>query len=179
LETLVIGLGLVALLTATGVVSLKNPVHCAVSLIAHMVTLAALFIVLNAEFLAMVQVIVYAGAVVVLFLFILAYLGTSGREDINKITVEKKVIFTLSAVVILEMLCLMMIPDSTIKESVSPVETEALPFGGIELLSHELFSRFFIPFELASILLLIAAVGILALVKRSKKHKELIKEITK
>ncbi|MBF0274679.1 MAG: NADH-quinone oxidoreductase subunit J [Nitrospinae bacterium] len=177
METLVICLGLIAIVTAGGVISLKNPVYCAVSLIGHMITLATIFILLNAEFLAMVQVIVYAGAVVVLFLFIIAFLGTSGSEEVNKVTVDRKVILILSVILVLEILCMLTLPEKDLIKTAYMGQENSLPFGSIELLSHELFSRFLIPFELASVLLLIAAVGILALVRRSKKHNEMIKEV--
>ena len=172
MEALLLCLGAIALITAFGVVSLKNPVHCAVSLIGHMISLAAIFVALNAEFLAMVQVIVYAGAVVVLFLFIIAYLGKSGEEELDQCTYDKKAALILVTVLALEVLCLLVMPDT---ESVKIVmeSTSNLEFGSTKLLAHELYSRYLIPFELASILLLVAAVGVLALVRRSKKHKEL------
>ncbi len=172
MEAVIIVIGSVALLCAIGTISFKDPVHCAVSLIGHMVSLAALFIALHAEFLAMVQVIVYAGAVVVLFIFIIAYLGTS--EEVSKVRPawEKNFVLFLALTMIFEIVWVI---NTSLgvgggSEGVTTV-VAGLEFGSTKLLAHELFSRFFIPFELASVLLLVAAVGVLALLKRVNTEK--------
>ncbi len=167
METVIIVIGIVALLCAVGTVSFSDPVHCAVSLIGHMVSLAAIFIALHAEFLAMVQVIVYAGAVVVLFIFIIAYLGTSEETEKVRPAWEKNLVLFLAVTMVFEILWVINTSLGVGGGAEGVVTTvKGLEFGSTKLLAHELFSTFIIPFELASVLLLIAAVGVLALLKR-------------
>src|SRR5258706_16202499 len=80
MTALTVIVGILALISAIGVVSLPSTIYCALSLVANMVLLAVLFLLLNAQFLAAVQVIIYAGAVMVLFVFIIALLSP-GSED--------------------------------------------------------------------------------------------------
>ena len=81
-DMVILVVGLTAVLASLGVVLCSSPIYCALYLIGHMICLALLFLLYNAEFLAVVQIIVYAGAVMILFLFIIALLG--GKKEVQE-----------------------------------------------------------------------------------------------
>ena len=91
-STVIFIVGITAVLASLGVILCSSPVYCALYLISHMICLALLFLLYNAEFLAAVQIIVYAGAVMILFLFIIALLG--GKKETQELTFERSVAFT-------------------------------------------------------------------------------------
>ena len=90
-DTVIFTVGLTAMLASLGVILCSSPIYCALYLISHMICLALLFLLYNAEFLAVVQIIVYAGAVMILFLFIIALLG--GKKEVQELTFERSIAF--------------------------------------------------------------------------------------
>ena len=81
-DAVIFVVGMTAILASLGVILCSSPIYCALYLIGHMICLALLFLLYNAEFLAVVQIIVYAGAVMILFLFIIALLG--GKKEVQE-----------------------------------------------------------------------------------------------
>jgi len=163
-EVVVFILGVTAVLAAFGVILCASPIYCALYLIGNMLCLALLFLLYHAEFIAAVQVIVYAGAVMILFLFIIALLG--GAREIVEPSVQRSGAFTFVILLFGELLLAAGV-DSTrpITGDLGPDVISAI--GSAKVVGVELFSRHLIPFELASILLLIATVGIICLAKFS------------
>jgi NADH-quinone oxidoreductase subunit J len=151
-----------ALSGAVGVVMLRNPFYSVLSLAFHLVCLAALFLLLRAEFVAAAQVIVYAGAVIVLYVFVVAYVG--GGESLPSGAVLR-VLGPLFALAVAIELCIAMLGSglSGIKHKGAPFVPG---FGSPRHIGTLLLTRYLFPFEAASILLLVAAVGAVVLARR-------------
>jgi len=164
-QGLTLGVGLTAILAALGVVLCASPIYSALYLIGHMVCLALLFLLYNAEFIAAVQVVVYAGAVMILFLFIIALLGAKKEElKLTDITFEKFLAGSFVGTLFCELLMTLAVGETR------PVTGEMTPevlqqVGSAKAIGLSLFSKHLIPFELASILLLVATVGVICLAK--------------
>ena len=163
-EIVIFALGVTAVLAAFGVILCASPIYCALYLIGNMICLALLFLLFNAEFIAAVQIIVYAGAVMILFLFIIALLG--GKKEISEPSIQRSSVFTFVILLFCELLLAAGVkPTRPITGDLAPDVINAI--GSAKAVGIELFSRHLIPFELASILLLIATVGIICLAKFS------------
>jgi NADH-quinone oxidoreductase subunit J len=165
-QSLVFIIGMTAILASLGVVLCASPIYSALYLIGNMVCLALLFLLFNAEFLAVVQVIVYAGAVMILFLFIIALLGS--KEEKRDLSFQNFMGLGFVGLLFCELLMAMMV------EETQPVEGMVTPevladVGSAKAIGIELFSNHIIPFELASLLLLVAAVGVISLAKFTYK----------
>ena len=94
-EVITVVVGMTAVLASFGVILCSSPVYCALYLIGHMICLALLFLLYNAEFIAAVQIIVYAGAVMILFLFIIALLG--GKKEVQEPSLQRSMAFLFVA----------------------------------------------------------------------------------
>ena len=138
----------------------KNPVHSVLYLIATFFSIAAHFIILNADFLAIVQIIVYTGAIMVLFLYVIMLLNLNSESEVSKSTIVK-VAATLSA----GLLFLVMV--ASFKESVALPVSEVVPgLGSVKNLGKVLFSEYLLPFEATSVLFLSAMAGSVLLAKK-------------
>jgi NADH-quinone oxidoreductase subunit J len=156
---------LFALSGALGVVLLRNPFYSVLALVAHLIALATLFLLLQAEFVAAAQVIVYAGAVMVLYVFVVAYVG--GLEDpLTESNPALRVAAPLFALALLIELCVAII-GSSLKAIDSGGPDVASGFGSPAQIGELFLTKFLIPFEVVSLLLLVAAVGALVLAKRT------------
>lgn len=170
-DTVVFVVGITAVMAALGVIICSSPIYSALFLIGHMICLALLFLLYNAEFLAAVQIIVYAGAVMILFIFIIALLG--GKKEVQEPSAQKGAAFTFIFLLLGELFLAATIDKTqTVKAGIGPEVVAAV--GNAKAVGMELFSRHLIPFELASALLLVAAVGIVCLAKfpNAPKRKE-------
>ncbi len=152
----------VALLSALGVVLAKNPVHSVLFLILTFFTLSGHYLLLNAQFLAAVNIIVYAGAIMVLFLFVIMFL------NLNEATEPKKPLLAKAAATISGGMLLLILVAAM--RNVEPTGYDPATFnsqvGMVDKLGIVLFQQYQLPFELASILLLAAMVGSVMLGKR-------------
>ena len=151
---------------ALGVVLLRNPFYSVLSLVVHLVALAVLFLLLNAEFLAAAQVIVYAGAVMVLYVFVVAYVGSLEDLLVDPHPLMR-VIAPVFAVALLVELSIA-ITGSALKSLDSKGASVAASFGSPARLGELFLTKFLIPFEVVSILLLVAAVGAVVLARREE-----------
>jgi NADH-quinone oxidoreductase subunit J len=149
---------------ALGVVVQRNPFYSVLSLVVHLIALAVLFLLLRAEFLAAAQVIVYAGAVMVLYVFVVAYVG--GLED--PLTEPNPALRTLAP--LFALLLLVELSIAIIGSSLKAIDTHGpdLPagFGSPSQIGELFLTKFLIPFEVVSLLLLVAAVGAVVLARR-------------
>ena len=159
----------IVLTGAFGVIFLRNPVHSALSLVMTLFGVAVLFVAQEAHFLAAVQVIVYAGAIVVLFLFVIMLLGVDKSENLSvePLRGQRPVAVMVSVVVLLEVLLLARSEWSTGAESVTGAASG--PGSNVEQIATALFTRYLLPFEVTSVLLVIAVVGAVALARRSSE----------
>jgi NADH-quinone oxidoreductase subunit J len=155
-----------ALAGAMGVVVLRNPFYSVLSLVGHLVALAVLFLLLRAQFLAAAQVVVYAGAVMVLYVFVVAYIGGSDeplRPDESLIT-SFGPIFALALGI---ELCFAFLGSGLTALDSRGAELGA-GYGTPGQIGEALLTKFLVPFEAASFLLLIAAVGAVVLARRRR-----------
>jgi NADH:ubiquinone oxidoreductase subunit 6 (subunit J) len=158
------GIGAVA--GAIGVVSVRNPFYAVLSLVFHLLSLAALFLLLRAEFIAAAQVVVYAGAVMVLYVFVVAYVGAAEpvrlRSPVSTGQRALALVFALALFVELAVAVL----GSALKGIGTDGAAYQPGFGTPEQIGELLLTKFLLPFEVASFLLLIAAVGAVVLARR-------------
>lgn len=162
-----------AVLAALGVVFARSPVRSALSLSLVFVALAAMYILLNAPFLAVAQIMIYAGAVLILFLFVIMVLNP--RTDILGARTRGQ---TLTAIVFAGAFGLLLLTVFA-SGQIAPATGEFPPQviaeqGHTQVIGALLFTRFLLPFETASMLLLVAIVGAMVLARREKgAHKNI------
>jgi NADH-quinone oxidoreductase subunit J len=158
---------------AVGVVASRNPVHAALSLVGTLFGIAVLFVAESANFLAAVQVIVYAGAIVVLFLFVIMLLGVDRADDLEvEPLVGQRVAAVFVALGILGLTFAAI--ASTGYEATGAVVGFDADVPDINRLGQSLFTDFLFAFEITSILLVIAVVGAVLLARRGRRKDEII-----
>jgi NADH-quinone oxidoreductase subunit J len=168
--------GFGAIAGAVGVVMLRDPFYAVLALVAHLLSLAILFLLLRAEFVAAVQVVVYAGAVMVLYVFVVAYVG--GREepigDLLRGRGPAGAQLRLGAAILGGALLVELL-IALLGTGLKAVDGDGAPyapgpktFGTPAYIGQLLLTRFLLVFEVASLLLLIAAVGAVVLAGRSR-----------
>jgi NADH:ubiquinone oxidoreductase subunit 6 (subunit J) len=149
---------------AIGVVTLRNPFYCVLALVCHLVSLAALFLLLRAEFVAAAQVVVYAGAVMVLYVFVVAYVG--GGEEYAAGS-ALRILGPLFAVALAVELVIAMLGSA-----LHGIDTKGAPyvlgFGTPKEIGRLFLTDYLFPFEVASLLLLVAAIGAVVLARRRR-----------
>ena len=167
-----IAAGLMILAGAIGVVTRSHPVHAALSLILTLFGVAVMYVAQEAQFLAAVQVIVYAGAIVVLFLFVIMLLGVDKAEDlrVEPFKLQRKVAVLVGGGVI----GLIAFAAISSRDNIGNVAKPAAdattdPDSNIRTLARDLFSDHVLAFELTSVLLVIAVVGTVLLARRAPK----------
>ena len=153
-------LAVMAVGSAVGVVLRRTPIHSALFLVVHLATLAAFFLTMRAEFLATAQVIVYAGAIAVLFVFAIMVL-IPGREESGPDPLRSQRLLAVPVAGLLLVLLAVMLRSTLF----SGTARAAVP-GGVEAIGRALFTDYLFPFEVTSVLLLVALVGVMALAKR-------------
>jgi NADH-quinone oxidoreductase subunit J len=158
-----------ALAGAFGVVLARNPVHSALFLVMTLISVAVLFLLRDAELIAAVQVIVYASAIVVLFLFVIMLLGVDRKESLeDRIPGQRAAAIVLGLVLLAEIVFLAGHEWATGQETASGVPLEGGGFGGnVERVARVLFTDFLWAFEITAVLLVIAVVGAVVLARRS------------
>ena len=169
----------VALAAALGVVLARHPVHSALFLVVTLVSVAVFFVQQDADLLAAVQIIVYAGAIVVLFLFVIMLLGVDREESLHDpITFQRPAALGLGALVLAELLFLGGHHWATGAHPASGTidGTAAAAGGNVERVARVLFTEFLWPFEITAVLLVIAVVGSVVLARRSGQPVELVEE---
>jgi len=155
-------LSFLTILSALMVILSRNPIHSVLYLILTFFTLSGHYILLNAQFLAAVNIIVYAGAIMVLFLFVIMFLNMKQDNEESKTNLTKVAATIVGGTVFV-------ILFGAYRKSVIPSynpDTFDSQVGMIESLGRLLFRDYLLPFELASILLLVAMVGAVMLGKR-------------
>lgn len=150
---------------AVGVIFNRNAVHCALLLIGVLLAMSGLFILLNASFLAALQVLVYAGAIMVLFLFVLMLLTIRGETPLLTRGAAKGFGILFALLIFAEVLWVILSSSSQPSAFQGPAP---LPegFGSPASIGRVLYTVWLFPFEITSILLLVAVVGAVVLAKR-------------
>jgi NADH-quinone oxidoreductase subunit J len=159
-------LALVAITSALGMLISRNAIYSALFLVLNFATVAVFFLLLNAPFIAVAQVSVYAGAIMVLFLFVIMLLGAERAGQTQSIPWQRPLAITLAIVLLLEAGFILYS-----QRGVLPLVTGDLPigFGSPAQVGTILFSDYLLPFEVTSVLLLVAMIGAIVLSKNEKK----------
>ena len=153
-------LAALAIGSAAGLLLRRNPIHGALFLVINLGTIAALFLTMRAEFLAAVQVIVYAGAIAVLFVFAIMVL-IPGKEETGPDPLRSQRLLSIPVVAVFLALVSVVVGSATLAGGAKP----PVP-GGADAVGRILFTDYLFPFEVTSVLLLAAIVGVMALTKR-------------
>ncbi len=160
-------IGAISLAAAVGVVSSRHPVHSALFLLSHFVTLAVLYVTLEAQFLAAIQVIIYAGGIVILILFVIMLIGSEKIEAQAEHRSWTPYVGMALGIVLLGGLVISLMQGFTgIDANASLVQG-----GDPVVVGYELFTQYILPFELAAVLLLVALLGALLLARHPAKLK--------
>lgn len=157
-------LSIMSLFGALGTILSKNPIHSVVYLILTFFTLSGIYLLLNAQFLAAVNIIVYAGAIMVLFLFVLMFLNL--KKESNELSQNSMLISAAIAGGLLGLILIVAIKKAeTIRVNYNDFNAKT---GMIETLGKVLYNNYMLPFELVSVLFLVAMSGAVLLAKREK-----------
>jgi len=161
---------LMVLVGAGSVIAMKNPVHAALGLVLTLFGVAVHFVALEAHFLAAVQVIVYAGAIVVLFLFVIMLLGVDKAEDLSvePFPIQRPLAIVVGAGIIGLVVAAIVRARDTIAEG-TPLASEG--DENIGSLARNLYGDHVFAFELTSILLIVAVAGTVLMTRKSKKNQ--------
>jgi NADH-quinone oxidoreductase subunit J len=150
------------------VVLQKNPIYSAIFLIQTMVSLAVLYVLLHAQFIAAIQIMVYAGAIMVLFIFVIMLLNLSEADEEGE---RDNLFFQKPSAIILGFILVVMIGVVALKTVFQGIKGEYTPetisqIGNTQLVGKMLFTKYVFPFEIASILLFAAIIGAIVLAKK-------------
>lgn len=167
---------LMVLVGALGVVLRSNPVHAALSMILTLFGVAVLFVAREANFLAAVQVIVYAGAIVVLFLFVIMLLGVDRAEDLRTEplgNIQRPLALVLGVGMFAVLTTAIVRSRESLRFKGEGISTATLEDadGNIRQIARSIFGDYVVAFELTSVLLIVAVVGTVVLARRRKSER--------
>ncbi len=149
------------------VVSTKNTVHAVLFLVLNFLAVAALYVLLTAQFLAVIQVLVYAGGIVVLYLFVVMLVNLKRPPEDHSAPQRRGWLgFALSGVVLAQLAAILVWGGAGVATDSSAAQTSDLALNNVERIGMLLYADYLIPFEVASMLLLVAMVGAIILAKR-------------
>jgi NADH-quinone oxidoreductase subunit J len=157
-----------AVFTAILTVTRKNPVSSAMSLVAHFFMLSGLYLTLQAQFVAAVQVLVYAGAIMVLVVFVILLLNLGKEQQLaERGNIARLTLGMTTGAVFLLMIAVIVMSRPT---ELNALPEKALEIGSTEAIGQSLFTQYLFPFEAVSLLLLAALIGAVVLAKRHMKE---------
>jgi NADH-quinone oxidoreductase subunit J len=161
-------LALVAVASALAMLFSRNPVYCTLFLIINFCTIAVFYLILSAPFLAMAQITVYAGAIMVLFLFVIMLLGGEGLPPGTTIRWQRPLAVVLGLGLLTEVIYVLVTAGKALP---AMSQTLSASFGNPADIGNVLFDQYLLPFEVTSILLLIAMIGAIVLTQSEKKRQ--------
>ena len=160
------GLAAIMVVSSLMVILRKNPVHSALFLVLTFLCLAGLYLLLNAQFIAAIQVIVYAGAIMVLFIFVIMLLNLESEvASKSGHGLQKFWAMVISIVLAISFISIMTVKVFTGEKGIFSPETVNTA-GNSEVIGRLLFTEFLLPFEITSVLLLAAIIGAIVLAKK-------------
>ena len=160
-------LALIAIATALGMLFSRNAIYSALFLVLNFITVAVFYLLLGAPFIAMAQVTVYAGAIMVLFLFVIMLLGAESIPKAQVLPWQRPLAIGLSVLLAAESAYLL-ITKARPAGDILPPATAANTTENLRQMGMVLFNEYLLPFEVTSILLLVAMVGAIVLSKKEK-----------
>lgn len=164
-------LSLIAISSALGMLFSRNAVYSALYLVLNFVTVAVFYLLLGAPFIAMSQITVYAGAIMVLFLFVIMLLGAENLAPSQSLPWQKPLAYTLAVVLVVESVYLVISRAQTDK-FISAPDAALNSMDNLREMAMSLFNQYLLPFEITSILLLVAMVGAIVLTKQEKGEQK-------
>jgi NADH-quinone oxidoreductase subunit J len=156
------GLALVAVVSALGMLTSKSAIYSALSLIINFVSISVLYLVLGSPFIAFTQVAVYAGAIMVLFLFVIMLLGAERLPGESSLPWQRSLAYVMGGVLLVEAVYILVTRLGSMPSGGIPGEYFGTPF----LVGETLFNQYLLPFEIVSILLLVAMIGAVVLTRK-------------
>ncbi len=164
-------LAALAVISALGMLLSRQPIHAALFLVLNFATVAVFFLILGAPFIALAQISVYAGAIMVLFLFVIMLLGVEMMPSLRTRLQEPEAWAFLLGLLLVALLGYALLGRATVSVPMTTAGVPPLPanFGSPVHLGQELFAKYLLPFELTSVLLLTAMVGAVTLSHDEKK----------
>jgi NADH-quinone oxidoreductase subunit J len=160
-------LSLVAIASAVGMITSRNAVYSALFLVLNFVTVAVFYLLLGAPFIAMSQITVYAGAIMVLFLFVIMLLGTDTISSPNALPWQRPLAILLSVILAVEAIYLVFARAGLSAVITGPANS-INDMKNLRDMAMALFNQYLLPFEVTSILLLVAMVGAIVIAKQEK-----------
>ena len=161
-------LSLIAIATALGMLLSRNAIYSALFLVLNFVTVAVFYLLLGAPFIAMAQITVYAGAIMVLFLFVIMLLGAESLPKSEVLPWQRPLAVFLAIALAVEATFLFITRARPEGDILAPAETVNM-MDSLREMSMILFNQYLLPFEATSILLLVAMVGAIVLVRKEKR----------
>jgi NADH-quinone oxidoreductase subunit J len=160
-------LAVIAVATAVSMLISRNSIYSAMFLVLNFVTVAVIYLLLNAAFIAMVQVTVYAGAIMVLFLFVIMLLGAEKTVGGESLSWQPPLAILLGGALLMEFAYILFVRQKDLLPTMVSVSEN---FGSPASIGSLLFDRYLIPFEVTSILLLVAIIGAIILTRTERKE---------
>ncbi len=154
----------IAVIAALGVIALRNPVHSALALALVFVCLGAMYVLLNAPFIAAAQVMIYAGAILILFLFVIMLLAPEPESGAGALRFQRAFAIIFGGVLVLQLVAVL--GNAVLPANIPSAVTTS---GDVYAIGRKLFTDFLLPFEITSLLLLVAMVGVIVLAKRKSE----------
>lgn len=161
-------LGIIAIIGAIGTVASKNPVTSAMSLVLHFFMLAGIYLTLQAQFIAVLQILVYAGAIMVLVIFVIMLLNLGKEHQLKEGTGFRKYVGVAFGGILAAQVALVLVLANTTFDG---LKSKAAEISTIESLGKVLYTDFLFQFEAITLLLLVAVMGALILARRRKSHE--------
>lgn len=161
------GLALVAIVTAVMMIASRNAIYSALYLVLNFATIAVFYLLLQAAFIAMVQVTVYAGAIMVLFLFVIMLLGVERVETSPGLPYQGSIAISLGFVLLLLLGYALTLQPGSLTAGLAGFQEG---FGSPTSIGELLFNEYLVPFEVTSVLLLVAMIGAILLTGRRKRE---------
>ncbi len=161
--------GVLAIASAVGTVSAKNPVTSAMLLVLHFAMLSCIYFTLNAQFVAALQLLVYAGAIMILVIFVIMLLNLGDEKSFTEKFSFRKLMAILLGVVFVGLISFIYFGKGQLTNVMPQV---AFTNGKVEKIGTDLFTKYLVPFEVISLLLLVAVVGAMILAKKKVVHSE-------
>lgn len=173
----------VAVVAGIAVITARNSIHSAMFLVVNLFCLAVLFLTLNAELLAILQIIVYAGAIMVLFLFVITLLNPGREEEDDRLPWQRPVAVALGLALLVEVALLLQ--SRTVRnalgdfpaaipfaQQVGAVQSPTESMSNTQAIGIELFTTYLLPFQAIAVLLLLAIIGAVVLAKRQRERSD-------
>src|SRR5947199_5583210 len=163
----------ISVVAAGAMILARNAVHAALLLIVNFFTLAVFFLILGSPFLFVVQIIVYAGAIMVLFLFVIMLLGVDREESlVERIRGQRPLALVLAAGLVAEVVLAVRLGVGISTRAAPNFDRVVNKGGNVRALAKVLFNSFFFPFEVTSVLLIVAAVAAIVMTRRADEEPD-------